>query len=1107
MPGTFTPPEGGYKDAGDINKGVPPRIKRQAARFRIYGYDAAGNVVREITAAEATITWTAHLVNSKAEWDRFEGRAGEELPIGQRRARTAWRNRDIRGDENRTDEEARKALIIDPGPRTVSGPDQVASFTGGLFMGSPVPLGDLRTDASGRLLILGGFGRSGASEPGRRITNYANNDRWFDDVSDGPVTAAVKLADGRSLDVRPAWVIVAPPDFAPAITNVVTLYDVIAELSVGLGHPAPPARPSFTQHVYPLLSRAVQMSWVQAIANAGHGQGAAGAGHFLANLAVLASNLPEHQQARERVFARVRNPSLTGDEAKAQATSLFMPPLSGDDGDATRDAPGTWLALTRTHYDVLQKWARGDFEADWTGAPAPSGVITPEGLDRAALEACAGGAFYPGIEGGWMLRNKGYYSEPFRFDHGKVSPGDVTKRMACPWQADFFECQLHWWPAQRPDDVMTLDDYDRIRSIERQLANTDLGDTEADRVVRETLTQERARLQRERKPWARTLPASSPDGDNEMARQWYRLGFVVDRDKNGEPFLIDGAPAYVETETVKYEGLGWGEYFYYLANIEDYPDFLPKARELALNFFARADYSDPHYAPFDYTPEALNERMDWIYNDFVAQMDNVHWLDELKFSREAVIENLRQKAPMNLVDGAWLQNILRTGPCDEVQARLFSVWTDEAGNGKTEYNHCNVYDALLRSLNVYLPPLRSRQFAEADFFLPSAFENPVFQLAVGLFPQEFLPELLGMTLYLEWEATPTLTPTVRMLRGRNIDPHFYELHVAIDNVASGHGALAKEAVGLYLDRVRSGGGDREAQSQWRRIWAGYVTWATVGTFSSELFNLLIQMDGKQDKPDDRKKYAEQRMLALIQRKAPYARTAHGTRKLGAGADRKPLNTLFDDPKALLEALKVDSRQWINIDKPRESRLIAELMSFSGPMYKVFTPEDQDVILDWIESLREDAPPGPPVNDLGQRAKDIIDQKYAARARAQPRHGSFTLPDESGQEKSVLEWFQGPTEDLMAALARSQYIIRGSPEKSTFFTQAVDTLMAGILDKADVDLLREWVRSGCPAPGEGKQPTPSPMAVFARLSPKLAAAPTAPLPFALRRLFIGAGSVH
>ncbi|MEM7417494.1 MAG: LodA/GoxA family CTQ-dependent oxidase [Gemmatimonadota bacterium] len=50
------PPPDGYRDETGA-------IRRQAARFRIYGYDAEGRVVRELTAADATITWTAHLVN------------------------------------------------------------------------------------------------------------------------------------------------------------------------------------------------------------------------------------------------------------------------------------------------------------------------------------------------------------------------------------------------------------------------------------------------------------------------------------------------------------------------------------------------------------------------------------------------------------------------------------------------------------------------------------------------------------------------------------------------------------------------------------------------------------------------------------------------------------------------------------------------------------------------------------------------------------------------------------------------------------------------------------------------------------------------------------
>ena len=31
--------------------------------------------------------------------------------------------------------------------------------------------------------------------------------------------------------------------------------------------------------------------------------------------------------------------------------------------------------------------------------------------------------------------------------------------MALPWQADFYECSTHWWPAQRPDNVVPESEY------------------------------------------------------------------------------------------------------------------------------------------------------------------------------------------------------------------------------------------------------------------------------------------------------------------------------------------------------------------------------------------------------------------------------------------------------------------------------------------------------------------------------------------------------------------------------------------------------------------------------------------------------------------------
>lgn len=856
IPGFWATPVGGYKDKGDEKEGLPPRIKRQAARFRLFGYDDMDQPIGEITSAMAEISWTVHLLNSKSEGDSFIGLSGEELPIGDRKPRAAWRNMGI---------DDRSSLVIDPGPRTVSSPGQSASFEGGNFRGIDVPLGDIAMDDDGRLLVLGGHGMTSTSNPGQPITNYANNDLWHDDVSDGPVTATVKLkASGKVMDVQPAWVAIAPPDFAPDVTSVVTLFDVAVDVALRNGMAnvpgGPASTPSFTADIAPIFERLDALQWVQ--------QGARGAGREAAVFTDLNVLAAASDQTRAEIFARFRNPHLdpTSEEARQQANAEFLPALSGDSGTTFPGRPQRWLTLTRTQYDTLAKWKDGNFAKDWQGGfPEVKRDITPGGLDRAALEAGSGGAFYPGIEGGWILRNPQAYAAPFRLSHDVMKPGYVTRHMACPWQADFFECMSSWWPAQRPDEVLTLEAYRKVREIEETLADAAPGGAEAKRLERE-----KARLLAERSLWARGLPQDSPAGDVAMIESWAQHGFVVAADQDGERFTIDGKAVLVEAERGRYDGLVMGEYFHLLTNIEQHADFLPKAKELAYAFLDAADYSaDDFYQPFDYTPEAFDQRLKDIYDAFVDSMEgdsqwntgDIGWpvvvryegdravtkfkaFSVGRFSDRALKEGLRQRAPFNLVDGAWLQRIQAAGPADEIRAHLFSIWDDEAGNGRASQNHCNVYDTLLRSLGFYLPPITARKFIEQDF-ISGVFISPVFQLCVGLFPDEFYPELLGMTLYLEWEATPTLTPNVRLYRGRGIDPHFYQLHVAIDNITAGHGYLAMDAIKLYLQKVEDEGGNKEVQEAWQRIWRGYVTWATLGSFGRDLTELFMIIDHKQ----------------------------------------------------------------------------------------------------------------------------------------------------------------------------------------------------------------------------------------------------------------------
>jgi L-Lysine epsilon oxidase N-terminal/L-lysine epsilon oxidase C-terminal domain len=425
-PDSASSPSGTYKDKQQ-------RIKRQGARFRIYEYteDAAGIVtqVREITVADAQIEWEVHLANRKAASPKFNG-------IGRR-------------NEGKPESD----LIIDAGPQRIAGADQAMQRLHGTFMQTmDVQLGDLLTDTAGRLIVLGGHGQSQAL-PQSTLEDFADNDGWCDDIADGPVRATLRLTDSATpIAADPAWVIVAPPDFAPPIENVVTLYDAVynvmasidPELAVG-----DETTVSFTKDIYPILRRVSHLHWVSKVAARRHGEGMRL--HFISRVNELSSNKPQDADARDEIFHALRTPQGGGGN---------MPKLPDQ---AVRKAPGA--ALTEAQYKRMELWAKGKFVADWPGAepvPTPFDKLSekdqPRALDRAALEACVGGPFFPGIEASRVMLDETTYDNkrPFRINANQP-PGMVTARMAVPWQADFNDCSMErgadWWPGQRPNQV------------------------------------------------------------------------------------------------------------------------------------------------------------------------------------------------------------------------------------------------------------------------------------------------------------------------------------------------------------------------------------------------------------------------------------------------------------------------------------------------------------------------------------------------------------------------------------------------------------------------------------------------------------------------------
>jgi hypothetical protein len=476
-----------YKDAAGA-------LKRQAARFRVYGYNQAGEVVKELTAKDAEINWTVHVANKKAAWYNFEIALDipEAIPCTRRNAAFTG--------------ERRKELVIDPGPRSIAGANEHGPqyyFDSGEFVGKKVYLGELQTDEQGNLIFLGGRGVSDTAFPNNTVYTFANNDGWYDDTSDGPVYATVKLrGQDEILQADPAWVIVGPPNYAPDVISVQTIYDVMYDAFQD-GWIEVIEKPSFTEHIYPILRQFCDSQWVNYGFYVQFGWGGPNdfmRPHYLNKLSTITEQ-DIYAEVRLQLFNIFRDPKATILDVDA------WPQMYGDAITIPATGPRALMSLTETQYGFLKQWAAGNFIPDWkpNTSPPPQQIEKvklqkrPHTLDKAALYYCLGGPFHPGCEMTWPMRHTSMYYAPFRIrprganqpepDYGDLltpqvakseygplfsnGPGDITRWMAVPWQTDTASCRAGYqesydpyiptfWPARVPNHVLALEEYERV---------------------------------------------------------------------------------------------------------------------------------------------------------------------------------------------------------------------------------------------------------------------------------------------------------------------------------------------------------------------------------------------------------------------------------------------------------------------------------------------------------------------------------------------------------------------------------------------------------------------------------------------------------------------
>lgn len=228
-----------------------------------------------------------------------------------------------------------------------------------------------------------------------------------------------------------------------------------------------------------------------------------------------------------------------------------------------------------------------------------------------------------------------------------------------------------------------------------------------------------------------------------------------------------------------------------------------------------------HWARFPYTEAVFTT---WLHTLYRRQIEASPWRRSgPRLPRAAYVFAIEQLAPSILVDGCWLQRVdglARVSP--GVARRLTAIYADELGNGNVVHNHPWIYRRLLDSLGIDCPPVESPDFASDPRFLDAAFELPVLLLSISAHTHRFLPELLGLNLAIEVSGLgASYGQLARDLEYWGIDAQIVRLHQSIDNLASGHAALARDAIVLHLREVRGLGGEAAEQDHWLRIQQGY----------------------------------------------------------------------------------------------------------------------------------------------------------------------------------------------------------------------------------------------------------------------------------------------
>ncbi len=307
----------------------------------------------------------------------------------------------------------------------------------------------------------------------------------------------------------------------------------------------------------------------------------------------------------------------------------------------------------------------------------------------------------------------------------------------------------------------------------------------------------------------------------------YKVGLKsISSDPAPQVAVTEAQLAFNDVAQDNYAKLSNRELYYYLVNNDLFPEVLPTAKHKVNRILTRAKFFNR--IPFrQYSHQAFEIYIKSIYQHEVDAYKALN--RKPKLSKNAYIWGIEQFAPTILTDGSWLQGIhqLDYYSSHAIGALLHKIYEDETGNGILEQNHPHIYQELLNSLNIKLPPIYSKDFVNHPGFINSAFDIPVYLMAISKFPSAFLPELLGLNMAIEISGLGRVYLRLsEELKFWGINSAIVDIHTSIDNLSSGHSALAIKAIQAYLDEISACYGEHTMLAHWRRIYTGYCSLQT-----------------------------------------------------------------------------------------------------------------------------------------------------------------------------------------------------------------------------------------------------------------------------------------